>query len=231
MIRPEDKSSAHGKPGSGEGSGKAGGPQGEHQKPGSAPATAGKAAEPAAAHGKGGSSAEELLAAKTRECEDLIEQLKRLAADFSNYQKRADRRLEEDRRLIVRDLVLDLLPGIDNLERTMAAVGKTPDIQVLVDGLRMAHEQLLAGLKKHGVTPIESDGKPFSPEHHEAIAHVPSQQHAEGHVIEELQKGYVQHGGTLRPSRVAVSKGKPQPEPEPTKDAELPDDDSTDGQA
>jgi len=219
MIRPDDHPSPHGRHGPGEGPHKPGdhhahGP-GQPPAPAAPPAAgaAGKAAEPPANEAAGKSAFEETLAAKTRECQELVDQIKRVAADFSNYQKRADRRMEDDRRLIVRDLVLDLLPGIDNLERTIAAAEKAPDAKVLLDGVRMAHQQLLAALKKHGVTPIETSGEQFSPEHHEAVAHVPSAEHAEGRIIEEFQKGYRQHGATLRPSRVAVSKGKPQDEP------------------
>jgi molecular chaperone GrpE len=201
MIRRDEEGSVHGEP-HGDESRKSGpekqGGQGETQ------------AADVESQAKSKSGPPDLLAAKTRECEDLVEQIKRLAAEFSNYQKRSDRRMEEERRLIVRDFVLDLLPGIDNLERTLAAAEKTQDVKVLADGLRMALEQFLAGLKKNGITPIEADGKPFSPEHHDAVAHVPSDEHAAGHVIEELQKGYRLHDRTIRPSRVAVSKGKPE---------------------
>jgi len=228
MTRRDDRPSAHGKPGTGAGPQKPGGPEG-HGAACPPPEAPGKAVEPPAAESKGKPAPEELLAARTRECEDLMDQLKRVAADFSNFQKRTERRMEEERRLIVRDLVIDLLPGIDDLERTIAAAEKAPDIKVLVDGLRMAHEQLLAGLSRHGVTPIEAGGEPFSPEHHEAVAHVPSDQHAEGHVIEEFQKGYRHQGLTLRPSRVAVSKGKAEAEPE--KDEAPPGDASPDDQA
>jgi molecular chaperone GrpE len=212
MIRHDDKGSAHGKP------------QGDEPQKAPGPETPGAAG----AESKGQAEARELLAAKTRECADLVEQVKRLAADFSNYQKRADRRLEEERRLIVRDFVLDLLPGLDNLERTMVAAEKSQDVKVLTDGLRMAHEQFLAGLKKHGVTQVEAGaGEPFSPEHHDAVTHIPNEEHAAGHVIEEFQKGYRHYDRTLRPSRVAVSKGKPETLQGPAGDEEA---ESPDGQ-
>lgn len=154
-------------------------------------------------------------AAQAREYRELVEQLQRLAAEYANYQKRMDARLREERHVGVRGLALDLLPAIDNLERTLAAAQGTANAAVLREGARIAQAELLAALRKHGVTPIDSKGRPFDPEHHEAIAHLPSEEHPSGHVMDEMQKGYRLHERTIRPSRVAVSSGKPgQPAPE-----------------
>ena len=152
---------------------------------------------------------EELLASKTKECRELVDQLQRLAAEYSNYQKRAQKRIEEEQRLAVRDLVLDLLPALDNFERALTAAQTTPDFNVLLDGVRLAHDQMVAGLKKHGITPIETRDAAFDPEHHEAVTCVPSPEHPEGRIVQEMQKGYRIDGRTLRASRVAVSKGPP----------------------
>lgn len=149
---------------------------------------------------------------KERQCRELLDSLQRLAAEFSNYQKRAERRVQDGRQEAVGDLVLDLLPVIDNLERAIAAAEVTPDLDAFLEGVRLLHGQLLAALKKHGITPIEADQRAFDPEHHEAVAHVPSDEHPSGHVIEEMQKGYRLGDRTLRASRVAVSSGKPEAE-------------------
>ncbi len=152
------------------------------------------------------------LDAKQRQCQELRDSLQRLAAEFSNYQKRAERRVQDGRQEAVGDLVLDLLPVIDNLERAIAAAEATPDLDAFLEGVRLLHGQLLAALKKHDITPIEADRRAFDPEHHEAVAHVPSDEHPSGHVIEEMQKGYRLGDRTLRASRVAVSSGKPEAE-------------------
>ena len=150
---------------------------------------------------------EDPLAAKTREGEELLERLKRTTADYLNYQKRMERRLEELKRFAVRDLLLDVLPVIDNFERALAHAEEQPEFQALLDGIRLVHDQLLAALRKHGVERIEAEGKPFNPEHHEAVAQLPSEEHPEGHVAGEMQAGYRLHDQTLRPSQVAVSSG------------------------
>ncbi|MBM4019401.1 MAG: nucleotide exchange factor GrpE [Planctomycetes bacterium] len=148
-----------------------------------------------------------LLAAKSAECASLLDQLKRLAAEYSNFQKRMERHFQEEKRLAVRGLVLDLLPVVDNLERAVAHAETEPALESLKAGVKAVHEQFLAALGRHGVTPFEAHGQAFDPEHHEAVAMMPSDEHAEGKVAQVVQKGYRLHGQLIRPSRVAVSTG------------------------
>ena len=142
-----------------------------------------------------------------REVQDLKDRLQRVAADFSNYQKRMQRRLEDEKREAVRDFLRDLLPVIDNFERALASADEGGDPEAFRQGVRMVHDQLLAALAQHGVEPIDAAGRRFDPEHHEAVAHLPSEEHPSGHVIDEVQRGYRHGDRTLRPSRVAVSRG------------------------
>ena len=151
------------------------------------------------------------LEARTKECKDLLDQLQRLAAEYSNYQKRMERSLQDERRMGVRGLVVDLLPVLDNFERALGHVQDEGGTDALVAGIKAVYEQFLAALKKHGVMPFESHGQVFDPEHHEAVSMVPSDEHAEGNVAHEMQKGYRLHGQTIRPSRVAVSGGPAKP--------------------
>jgi molecular chaperone GrpE len=143
-----------------------------------------------------------------RRHQELLERLQRLAADFSNYQKRMERRVRDERQEAVRDLVRDLLPVIDNFERALASAEEKHDAEALYAGVRLVHDQLIEALRKHGIEPIEAAGRRFDPEHHEAVAHLPSEDHPSGHVIEEVQRGYRHGGRTLRASRVAVSRGR-----------------------
>jgi len=155
---------------------------------------------------------EAALEASRREVQDLKDRLQRLAADFSNYQKRMPRRLEEEKREAVRAFLRDLLPVIDNFERALASADEGADPEAFHQGVRMVHDQLLVALARHGVEPIDAAGRRFDPEHHEAVAHVPSEEHPSGHVIDEVQRGYRHGDRTLRPSRVAVSRGPAEPE-------------------
>jgi molecular chaperone GrpE len=190
---------------------------GEAPKPnaGAAPASSGQAAP---------SETEKLLAAKTKECRELVEHLQRVAAEYSNYQKRMERHLHEESRQVIRDLALDILPAVDNLERAMAHAKEPKDFAALLEGVKAVHAQMLAALKKHGVTLIEAVGEAFDPEHHEAVALLPSETHPAGKVMEEVQKGYRLDGRILRATRVTVSGGPSKPEkPEPSPGEPSPD--------
>jgi len=153
--------------------------------------------------------ADAALAAEQRDGRELLDRYQRLAAEFSNYQKRTERRIRDERQEAVADVVLDLLPVIDNFERAIGAAETAPDFDAFLAGVRLVHDHLLAALKKHGVTPIEAAEQAFDPEHHEAVAHVPSDEHPSGHVTEEVRRGYRLGDRTLRASRVAVSSGEP----------------------
>jgi len=152
-------------------------------------------------------STSERLAAKTRECEEMFDRLQRLAAEYANYQKRVARQLDQVQQSANRDLVLDLLPVIDNFERALAAAQAESDLAAFRGGVGLVHDQLLAALTKHGVTRVAAQDEAFDPEHHEAVAQVPSDEHPEGRVVEVAQTGYRMHGQILRPSRVIVSGG------------------------
>ena len=158
------------------------------------------------------SGAEPVKVTERPEYRDLVDQLQRLAAEYANYQKRMDRRLAEEHQHGAGRLAMDILPALDNLERALAAAetGAGPD--VFLSGVRVAREELLAALRKHGVMPIEAVGRPFDPHVHEAVAHLPSEDQPEGRVLEESRKGYRMGDRTIRPSRVAVSSGPMKPE-------------------
>jgi molecular chaperone GrpE len=163
------------------------------------------AAGPAAKPG----TVEEQWAAKTKECEELVDRLQRLAAEYYNYQKRTARQMEELGHHANQALVLDLVPAVDNFERALASAKTEADFRSLRDGVAMVHEQLLAALARHGVTQVAAHGEEFNPEHHEAVAQMPSAEHPEGQVSEVVLPGYQMHGRTIRPSRVVVSSGAP----------------------
>jgi molecular chaperone GrpE len=134
--------------------------------------------------------------------EDLAA-LQRLKAEFDNYRKRTER----DRQAVVvgaqREVVRGLLPVMDNLERAVEAFGERGE--EIVAGLEMVRGQLAGLLADHGVEEIEADGRPFDPNVHEAVAQVPSAEHAEGAVLDVVEKGYRISDHVLRPSRVVVA--------------------------
>jgi molecular chaperone GrpE len=129
----------------------------------------------------------------------------RAVADLDNYRKRTLREREEWTRAAREQVIDALLPALDNLERALEhSEPGTP----LHEGLQQVQTQFKRVLGEFGLVELTvSPGEPFDPNHHEAISHVPSADHPEGTVIEQVQSGYQLADRLLRPVRVAVSKG------------------------
>jgi molecular chaperone GrpE len=144
---------------------------------------------------------EEEVEEQQPEVED--DRLLRLAADFENYKKRAARERSEYIALANERLVAELLPILDDLERALAAAEQHEEAQ-LEDGVRLVHRSLAALLERHGVTPIETDGK-FDPHVHEALLSQPSEEAESGSVLDVVQKGYKLGDRVVRPARVIVA--------------------------
>jgi molecular chaperone GrpE len=154
---------------------------------------------------------EERLAKAEQERDEYLADLQRVAADFENYRKRVARDQES---LVTRAherLVKELLPVLDDLERTIQAASDAENISraghapPLLDGVRLVHRELEEALAKEGLVEIETNGK-FDPHKHEALLTQPSDED-EGAIIEVLQKGYRLGDRVLRPARVVISQG------------------------
>ena len=152
-------------------------------------------------------SSEELEALRKQASErDQFRDLaQRTRAEFENYQKRNQREREQDRRYWYSPLVLDLLPVLDNLDRTLAAAEQAGETGALVQGVAMARGQFLEMLKRHGIIRIDADGKPFDPNIHQAVVQKPSPDHEPGTVLQVLEQGFMNHDRVLRPAKVIVS--------------------------
>jgi molecular chaperone GrpE len=128
----------------------------------------------------------------------------RALADFDNYRKRIERERADAAQSGRRDIVLQLLDLADSFDRAFAHAGEAP--ASWVKGLQSIRRKLLGLLESQGVTPFESLGEPFNPEHHEAIGTVDSNDYQPGSVAEELQRGYRWGDSLLRPARVRVAR-------------------------
>ena len=146
------------------------------------------------------------------EPEPQDDRLLRLAADFENYKKRAARERQEYVQLANERLIAELIPILDDLERALAAAEEHQEAQ-LEEGVRLVHSTLASLLTRHGVKPIETEGK-FDPYVHEALLSQPSEAE-EGSVIDVVQKGYKLGERVVRPARVVVAAPQaPQEKPE-----------------
>jgi len=141
-----------------------------------------------------------------RQRDELRDRLLRTAAEFDNYRKRVDRERRELAEAASVDLIRDLLPLVDDLERALQVEATSEEAEAYRRGFEIIYRQLLEVLRKRGVTPIEAVGRPFDPLYHEAVVHEASQTHPEGEVMGELRRGYMIGERLLRPSMVRVAK-------------------------
>jgi len=146
------------------------------------------------------------LEAVVSERDALNEVLLRLRAEFENYRKRSARELSESRDRAQAELLNDLLPVLDNLERALDAAEHHEESKVL-GGVRMTRDMFVDLLRRAGVEEVETEGAPFDPSVHEAVAMQPSEEHPEGSIAAILQRGYRHGDRILRPARVVVSSG------------------------
>jgi molecular chaperone GrpE len=145
------------------------------------------------------------LAKLTAERDELSDALLRLRAEFENFRRRSARELVESRQRAQGELLHDLLPVLDNLERALDAAEHHEESKVL-GGVRLTKDMFVDLLKRAGVEEIEGVDSTFDPVMHEAMLMQPSDKE-EGVVTAVLQKGYRQGDRVLRPARVAVSSG------------------------
>ena len=148
------------------------------------------------------SELEERMALLEKERDEYLNDLKRVAADFENYRRRAARDQES---LVARAherLVKELLPVLDDLERALEAAAEHEEAK-LEEGVRLVHRELAGALSKEGLVEIATNGR-FDPHVHEALLSQPSEED-DGAILEVIQKGYRLGDRVLRPARVVIS--------------------------
>ncbi len=161
-----------------------------------------KAVEP---DGKNGEMKGKLEEAEKKAAENYDKYL-RAVAELDNYRKRAVREKADAIKYGNENLLRDILPLVDNMDRALEHAANSTDFEAFKEGLRMLREQFLGCLQKHGVEPISTVGKPFDPNVHEAMLQVDSDQHEASQVVGEFERGYLLSGRLLRPAKVSVCK-------------------------
>jgi len=136
------------------------------------------------------------------EMEELEDRYKRLLAEFENYKKRSSKERETLFNMITGEVILKMLPIMDNLEK--AATAKTDD-KDYQDGVNMVVKQFSEELQKFGLKEIETIGKRFDPELHEAVSHMDDPSKGEQEIVEEYRKGYQIGNKVVRHALVVVA--------------------------
>ncbi|MCO5053391.1 MAG: nucleotide exchange factor GrpE [Verrucomicrobiae bacterium] len=148
------------------------------------------------------------LEARAAKAQEHWDRLLRATADFENFKKRAQREKQEAIRYANESLLEKIMPILDAFEKaTSAAQTAGPgDLKALREGVAMIHAQLKNTLTEAGLEEVDAAGKPFDPTVHEAISQQDSETVADGHVLQQLRKGYKLRERLLRPAMVIVAK-------------------------
>lgn len=154
------------------------------------------------------------LEAARRSVEEEHNQYLRALADFANFKRRKQEEFETYAQFASHELILQLLPIIDNFERALQAAQENQNFDALANGVSLTLRQLHDFLDKQQIQPIEAVGREFDPTLHEAVMRVESENHPDNTIVEELEKGYTQKSRVIRPSRVTVAMRPPVPEPD-----------------
>ncbi len=151
-------------------------------------------------------SGEEKLQEKIAQLED---RLLRTAAEFDNYKKRIARQYDDMVRSSSQRILGQMLEIVDNFERALEHGNDENNLEGFKKGAELIFGQMMDLLAKYDVRPIETIGKPFDPNLHEALMQVESDEYEEGIVALEMTRGYMLGNKVLRHSKVGVSRGRP----------------------
>lgn len=135
----------------------------------------------------------------------LNQQYLRLAADFENYRKRQEHEREDLLKFGTENALKKMIEVLDNFERGKKALESVEDCVKVKESFDLVHKQTIDALKKLGLEEIETEGKEFDPNFHDAVMQTPTSEHPEHTVINELQKGYKMGNKVLRPALVNVA--------------------------
>ena len=141
----------------------------------------------------------------TAKVEEQENRYLRLMADYDNSRRRSKLDLEAAQKYRSQNLATDIIQAIDNFERALALPAENEETKSLRQGIEMVYKGLLEALKKEGVEQIESVGKEFDPNIHQAVMQVNDDNFASNIVVEEFQKGYMIKDRVLRAAMVKVN--------------------------
>ena len=144
----------------------------------------------------------EELAKLKEEFNDLDDRYKRMFAEFENYKKRSQKEKEGIYGMITGDVVATMLPVMDNLQKAAEAKSEDTGYQ---DGVKLVYRQFAEALKSLGLEEIETVGKRFDPEFHEAVSHIQDDTKGEQEIVQEYRKGYKIGTKVVRHSMVIVA--------------------------
>lgn len=172
------------------------------------PTPAPAAAEPAAPPAEAGAAELDPLEVAKAEQAKLKDQLLRTLADFDNFRKRSRRELADAERRGKDDMLKEMLPVFDSLDRASVHAETATDVKALADGIGLVLRLFGDTLGKLGIERVAAVGQPFDPSVHEAVQQMETSDFEPGTIAAEIQAGYRNSEKLIRPALVVVAKAK-----------------------
>jgi molecular chaperone GrpE len=160
------------------------------------------------------SGAEKSPEAACREENELLkDQLFRLAADFDNFRKRTARQMEENRKAVLEQVLLDFVEVTDNFDRALKSARTAEDMGSIVSGIEQLSKQFFSILEKYGLERIEcGKASEFDPHKHEAVQHIETSEVPDNTIVEVYKSGYALNDRVVRPAMVSVARSSEETE-------------------
>jgi molecular chaperone GrpE len=137
----------------------------------------------------------------------LMDKYFRLAADFDNFRKRTARQMEENRKAVLEQVLLDFLEVTDNFDRALKSAKTAEDMSSIISGIEQLSRQFFSILEKYGLEKIESEkASEFDPHRHEAVQHIETSEVPDNTIVEVYKTGYALNSKVIRPAMVSVAK-------------------------
>jgi len=154
------------------------------------------------------SGAEKSAEAACREENEILkDQLFRFAADFDNFRKRTARQMEENRKAVIEQVLLDFVEVTDNFDRALKAARTAEDMNSIINGIEHLSKQFFSILEKYGLERIKCEnGSDFDPHRHEAVQHIETSEVPDNTVVEVYRPGYTLDSKVVRPATVSVAR-------------------------
>lgn len=160
--------------------------------------------------------ATEEIVDETHELEEKVKKLEvdvntwktdyyKVFADMENLKRRLEKEHQNTMKFMMQSFIEELLPVIDNFERSLNVQEASEEVQTFLKGYQMIFDQMMAILKKNGVEVIEAQGKEFDPNFHQAVMTAQDENYGSNIIVEELQKGYMLKDRVVRASLVKVN--------------------------
>lgn len=141
-----------------------------------------------------------------QQLDDLNDKYIRLYSEFDNYRKRSLKEKLDLGKTASAEIMLALLPVLDDFDRALKSVGTAKELDAVKDGIRLISDKLYGILAQKGLEPIDAIGKQFDTDFHEAITNIPSPtDDMKGKVFDETEKGYLLNGKVIRYAKVVVA--------------------------